>query len=412
MHLGIVCFSSPGHVNPMMSLARRLRERGHAITFFQLSDSTDTITDEGFQCIAIGNRIDFDHVKALETKIHRSMGIKGLKLTGRRMELEATVFLRSAATIEESKIDGLIVDQFEVFGGTLAERVRLPYVTVIVAMPLSNAGETPIYFPWPHSSQLIARIRNTITHFILFLIAGRSVTRIILDQRKKWQLPPITKGGFFSRLAQISQLPQFLDYPRLVSPPLYYAGPFITNLDSDDARFSPQAFGNRPVIYVSLGTVSSNQPYIYRLIDEACAGFDVHLVVSTGKAKIEEIGKLKCRSTVMEHLSQLAVLRTARLAIFHAGVNTALECLYNGVPMIVIPLTNDQPGMAARLKRIGVAEIIPVRRLTVDRVRRCVNSILSDPGYAEAALAAKKQLEGKDGAMAAAEIIDKCLQHS
>jgi UDP-glucoronosyl and UDP-glucosyl transferase len=41
----------------------------------------------------------------------------------------------------------------------------------------------------------------------------------------------------------------------------------------------------------------------------------------------------------------------AALTIFHGGLNTALESLAQGVPMVALPVTIDQPGVGAPIKR-------------------------------------------------------------
>lgn len=51
---------------------------------------------------------------------------------------------------------------------------------------------------------------------------------------------------------------------------------------------------------------------------------------------------------VVNYAPQLELLKIADLTITHAGVNTTLESLSNGVPLVAIPITNDQPGVAAR----------------------------------------------------------------
>jgi len=52
---------------------------------------------------------------------------------------------------------------------------------------------------------------------------------------------------------------------------------------------------------------------------------------------------------VVEFAPQLELLKRAALCITHAGLNTALECLSNGLPMVAIPITNDQPGLQPEL---------------------------------------------------------------
>lgn len=63
-------------------------------------------------------------------------------------------------------------------------------------------------------------------------------------------------------------------------------------------------------------------------------------------------------SIVVEFAPQLELLKCAALCITHAGLNTALECLSNGLPMVAIPITNDQPGVAARSEWMGTGEMV------------------------------------------------------
>jgi zeaxanthin glucosyltransferase len=45
----------------------------------------------------------------------------------------------------------------------------------------------------------------------------------------------------------------------------------------------------------------------------------------------------------------LELLKRATVCITHAGLNTVLESLAQGVPQLAIPITYDQPGVAARI---------------------------------------------------------------
>lgn len=38
-HFGIICPTSPGHLNPMMALGRELNRRGHRVTIIQVLDA-------------------------------------------------------------------------------------------------------------------------------------------------------------------------------------------------------------------------------------------------------------------------------------------------------------------------------------------------------------------------------------
>lgn len=68
---------------------------------------------------------------------------------------------------------------------------------------------------------------------------------------------------------------------------------------------------------VSLGTLQNGRPEVFARIAEACAPLNVQLVIS------------------------------------HAGLITTLTALDCGVPVLAIPITNEQPGIAARLASCG-----------------------------------------------------------
>src|SRR5262249_4914784 len=85
---------------------------------------------------------------------------------------------------------------------------------------------------------------------------------------------------------------------------------------------------------------------------------------------------------------------------------TALESLAWGVPMVVLPVTYDQPGVGARVEWSGVGRSIPVGRLTVDRLRDAVRSVLGNPAYRERAVRLQSSIEAADGLNRAADVIE------
>src|SRR5205807_10507854 len=88
----------------------------------------------------------------------------------------------------------------------------------------------------------------------------------------------------------------------------------------------------RPLVYASMGTLQNRQKHIFGIIAEACAGLDVQLVLSLGGGgKPEDMEELAGGPIVVEFAPQLELLKRAALCITHAGLNTALECLSNGV---------------------------------------------------------------------------------
>ena len=63
----------------------------------------------------------------------------------------------------------------------------------------------------------------------------------------------------------------------------------------------------------------------------------------------KQIGPVPSNAIVVQQAPQLELLKRATVCITHAGLNTVLESLAQGVPQVAIPITYDQPGVAARI---------------------------------------------------------------
>jgi hypothetical protein len=106
--------------------------------------------------------------------------------------------------------------------------------------------------------------------------------------------------------------------------------------------------------------VQNGVEQVFRLVAEACAGLPIQPVISLGGGLSEEsLGALPGSPLVVRYAPQLELLKLAALTIFHGGLNTALESLAHGVPMVALPVTIDQPGVGARIKRTHTGNVNP-----------------------------------------------------
>src|SRR5262249_60483505 len=104
------------------------------------------------------------------------------------------------------------------------------------------------------------------------------------------------------------------------------------------------------------------------------------------------------------------VIRRSGLTSRPGGLNTALESLAQGVPMVVLPVTYDQPGVGARVEGAGVGRSIPIGRVTVGRLRDAVRAVLGDPGYRARARILRSEIEANDGLNRAADLVGGALE--
>src|SRR5262249_13463731 len=161
--IGILSFSSPGHFYPLTALARRLQSRGHDVVYFQVADLESPIRAAGLRFRQIGED-DFPSgsLRARDEEVGKLEGVPALRCGIRGIVKKSQMLLRDApAAIRDEGVDALIVDQIEPAGGTVAEYLRLPFVSVAAALPVNLDPSVPsVTLPWPHRVGLWARLRN------------------------------------------------------------------------------------------------------------------------------------------------------------------------------------------------------------------------------------------------------------
>jgi zeaxanthin glucosyltransferase len=378
-HFGIFCPPVTGHVNPLAALGRTLAGRGHRVTIFQVADFESKVQSEELEFVSLGA----EHFPpgSLAQSIEKLATLSGVKALKYAVECErrmSHLILEFApAAICAAGIHALLVDQNEPAGATVAEHLRLPFASICSSLPLNREPLIPPPFVgWAWQDSQWARLRNKIgyavsDHFI------SPIQEILNQYRRRWSLPRLrTPDDSFSRLAQLAQMPKEFDFPRDRLPcGFHYLGPWFDHFSSR-IPFPFEKLNGKPLIYASLGTLQSKDHRYFGLIAEACKGLDAQLVLSLGDVSGIDVPTLPGDPLVVNYAPQSELLPRAALTITHSGMNTTQQSLYFGVPMVGIPLTHDQPAIAARLARTGAGIVIPPRRLTRARLRAAVESIL------------------------------------
>src|SRR5262249_49483026 len=151
------------------------------------------------------------------------------------------------------------------------------------------------------------------------------------------------------------------DFPRAGWPPqFHHTGPFHDGERLEEMPFPWEELTARPLIYASMGTLANGLAHVHRAILEATRSLSEMQVVLSIGANIspDDLGTLPVNTIVVRRAPQLALLKRVALCITHGGLNTVLESLALGVPMVAIPSCFDQPGVAARIAYHGVGEFV------------------------------------------------------
>jgi len=413
MHVACICPAVPGHLNPAIALGRELVRRGHRVTLISLLDAEPAVVAGGLDFHPLGQAEFPAGCLAEQTAIlGRLSGRQALKFTLDQLALSARVVYRELPQVAlRSGVDGLIVDQIQAAGGTVAEHLKLPFVTICSALATHYEPAVPPFATsWPYQDRWWARLRNRAGWTVIDKLL-QPVARLDHQQRQDWGLIPYRSADeSYSKLAQISQQPPGFDFPRQHLPPhFHYVGPLSDAAARPDVDFPYDRLTGQPLIYASLGTLQNQMHGVFRAMIQACEGLPAQLVLSLGRTGSEVRKQLPAGALVVDYAPQMQLLERAALCITHGGLNTTLEALRCGVPLVAIPIANDQPGVATRIAHVGVGEMVPLRQLTAARLRRAVHRVLQQASYRQHAQAFQRAIAAHPGPPRAADIVEQAL---
>ena len=414
-HFGIISpGAATGPLNTMLPLGQELQRRGHRVTLFGTPETQPKALAAGIEFQVVGEK-DFSVGSTAEslTKLGQLRGLAALQYTIHLLKEISAVTLRDApALMKAAGVEALLVNQSSVEGGTIADFLEIPFVTICSAVVLNREPSIPPFCTyWKYSPAWWARLRNKLGYALLNRVA-KPIRDLIDEYRREWKLPLYSKpNDAYSQLAQISQAPAEFEYPRQELPPwFHFTGTYHTSASRAPVPFPYEKLTGKPLIYASMGTLQNRLIWVFQTIASACEGLDAQLVISLGgSAKPESLPDLPGNPLVVEYAPQLELLEKATLMITHAGMNTTMECVKNGVPMVAIPVANDQPGVAARIAWTGAGELVPLNKLNIPRLRDSVKRVFTEESYKQNALRLQAATLRADGVTRAADIIEQAV---
>jgi zeaxanthin glucosyltransferase len=409
----IICPPGAGHLNPMSTLGYELQKRGHQVTLLGLPDTQSYATAAKIDFFPIGEaKFPLGSTQKSQQRLGKLSGIPALLYTIDLFRQGTEIILEEIPlACQKLGMEFLLIDQVLLEGSTIAEYLNLPFITICNAILLNPESTVPPTLTgWDYDPSWWGQLRNQIGSNVLEL-AATPIKLLIEQYRQKWGLNKLkiahNKLELWSKIAIISQQPPLFEFPRQQLPDYFhFTGPLVNNNSRVEIPFPWEKLNGKPLIYVSLGTLQNKLLWVFIRIAYACLGLDVQLVISLGGGtEPEALGYVPGSPIVVKAAPQLALLERASLCITHAGMNTTLESLRNGVPMVAIPVTNDQPAVAARITWTKTGEVVNLNNCTVDALRTAIKQVLSRPEYRHNALKIKADIEQAGGVSKAADIL-------
>jgi zeaxanthin glucosyltransferase len=406
MKLGFICLNLPGHLNPMTALARRLQERNHDVVFLYSSGAAGLPFVSGPEKDQIDGRIP--DLSKMQGEDALKFGIGGV------LAQTETILNSLPDVVQANGIDALVIDTVQLYVELGAMRLDMPYIHVSNALHLDFSGYTPIcYYDWPHQTTTSALARNREgvakrAKMVENLNAGIRAYAKSAGLNVDWDNP----SGTYSKLAWITQCPREFDFESSHWPPqFHHTGPFHDGMGREKLDFPWERLTGEPLIYASMGTILNGRLDVFRTVVAGVAKHkDVQLVLSIGdQLDPEQIGPVPKNAIIVKRAPQLELLKRTSVCITHAGLNTVLESLAQGVPQVAVPVAFDQPGVAARIAHHQTGVVTSLEKLTADHLSTLLDEVLTNSIYRDNAGKLQKAIARTSGLSVAADLVETSL---
>jgi len=304
-----------GHFNPLVPTARALRVRGHDVAFAASPTFAQAIEAAGFEAHPAGPA----WLERLSDPVMQKImaGEFFVDLIG--MGMVEGVIRAAKATGAEAIVRGGAE-----LGGLVAG--------AILDLPVASAGTggTKVYEPMMRPGIAHAAAEH-----------GLDGERVAADDFE---------------VLRIDRTPPSLELPGYEAP-------------QNEINVRPEPFdgggelpawfhdlGERPLVYVTLGTVFNGNVPLFRLIADALADQPFEVVIALGHGTPREaLGDVAGNIRVGGYLPQARILELASAVVSHGGYNTVSASLGAGLPLFLLPMGADQPFNAERCITAGAA---------------------------------------------------------
>lgn len=382
----IACFCIPahGHTNPMLPVAAELVRRGNIVRFYSFGEFEKKISATGAEFISCDSflpKLTEKEEAGLKKVSTTEMTIQDIRIT-----LSMNDFLEQE--FQTFRPDVVYTDSVCFWGKLNAWKHQVPMVVSTSTFAFNQKSSqymksslkemADLIFGLPRVSKELKKLEPYGYHVksVLSLIQSDNDTDSVVYTSRKFQ--PCAES--------------FSEHYAFVGPSVF-------------SDMLPEKEKERPLVYISLGTVINDRPDFYRKCINALKEMPVDVVISCGNAiDREALGELPNQIQVHPYVDQLAILARTDVFITHCGMNSVSESLYMAAPMVLYPQTNEQNAVARRVTEVGTGMLL--QDGSCEGIRTAVQEILDNSIYAKAAAECSADFRACSGPAGAAEFIE------
>lgn len=383
------CIPAHGHTNPTLSVVRELTGKGHEVWYYSYNILREKIESTGAKFVSCD---EYDTEQKLTPKdaarIGKDFAFSTKILVDTTLALDEMV----CRDMERLKPDCIVADSMAVWGKAAAWKLGIPFVSSTTTFAFNRCSAKIIkqsakeifsmLVSMPKINKQVRRLQNN----------GYPVKSILDIMQNDNQTNTVVYTS-----------PEFQPCSETFSEKYSFVGPSICPVTE---RIDKQ---KKTLVYISMGTVNNDMLSLYRNCIEALKETDYQVILSVGDMVDRSLfGELPENISVFSRVEQTAVLEQADVFLSHCGMNSASEGLYFGVPLVMLPQTSEQRGVAARVEQLGAG--LRLTSVSPSAIRSALEQVLSDFGYrknAELISAGFRKCPGAKGA--AEKILAACL---
>ena len=405
--IGIFCPPVPGHMNPMKVVAREMMARGHRVMFFGFADMRSRLPED-LAFVPFGE--EERPVGSLQPFLDRLSRLDGIpsmrELIHDYADIAGVIFRHLPAALERDRPDAMIIDQLEYAPASSPARC-------VCRSPMSptRCRSTPS-LPFPRRCSRGTTIQARTACSAISPLTGDCNSSAIRSSASFSK----TRSGSASKASAASTRPGRTAancrnaFRGSISRAGICRACFIMSARcASPSRRSISPCPTTVARWCSLGTLQGSRAEIFHSVCCAANDLDVNLLIAHGGLlTAEQAAALPGQPMVHAFVPQRAVLARCALAVTHAGFNTVMDSLGCGTPMVAMPITFEQPGIAARLQRAGAAEVLHQDRSVAD-VTVAMQKVLTRGLYRANARRLGAEIAQAGGVKRAGDLLEQAL---
>ncbi len=382
------CIPAHGHTNPTLGVVKELVSRGHEVWYYSYNIMREKIESAGATFISCD---DYDTEQNLSNKDSTRVG-KDLAFSTKIL-VDTTLALDDKVCKEmaELKPDCVVADSMALWGKAVALKLGIPFVSSTTTFAFNQ-----------HSAKIM---KQGLGDLLKMLFAMPKTSKQVKRLKEKGY--PVNNildiiGNDDSTHTIVYTSPEFQPYSETFSEKYAFVGPSIRPATEEIEKKMDK------LIYISMGTVNNDMMSFYQNCISALTNTDYQVIMSVGNlVSIEEFGELPENISIYSYIDQIAVLKKADVFVSHCGMNSVSESLYFEVPLVMLPQTSEQKGVAERVNQLGAG--IKIDKSDMLSILSAINNILSDSMYKQNAKKISNGFKNSSGARGATDkIIQVC----